>query len=115
MNSKISDKDKKDWSNFLSSNEKLSDKDSFSNQKKKRREIVFDLHGFSLEDANKKIFNQYLGLFRHPIEQVLNAENNIKHIEVYNYFNSPSSRILALIFVAEIFCISSDNTISSIL
>ena len=30
---------------------------SFSNQKKKRGEIVFDLHGFSLEDANKKIFN----------------------------------------------------------
>ena len=57
MNSKISDKDKKDWNNFLSSDEKLSDKDSFSNQKKKRREIVFDLHGFSLEDANKKIFN----------------------------------------------------------
>ncbi len=57
MNSKISDKDKKDWNNFLSSDEKLPDKDSFSNQKKKRREIVFDLHGFSLEDANKKIFN----------------------------------------------------------
>ena len=58
MNSKISDKDKKDWNNFISSDEKLSDKDSFSNPKKrKRREIVFDLHGFSLEDANKKIFN----------------------------------------------------------
>ena len=57
MNSKISDKDKKDWDNFLSSDEKLSDKDSFSNLKKKRGEIVFDLHGFSLEDANKKIFN----------------------------------------------------------
>ena len=57
MTNNISDKDKKDWNNFLSSDEKLSDKDSLSNLKKKRREIVFDLHGFSLEDANKKIFN----------------------------------------------------------
>ena len=32
-----------------------------------------------------------------------------------NYFNFPSSLIFARIFVAEIFCISSDNTISSIL
>ena len=55
MNSKISDKDKKDWNNFLSSDEKLSDKDSFSNQKKKRREIVFDLHGFSLDDISDVI------------------------------------------------------------
>ena len=57
MNSKISDKDKKDWNNFLSSDEKLSDKDLLSIRKKKRREIVFDLHGLSLDDANKKIFN----------------------------------------------------------
>ena len=57
MNSKISDKDKKDWNDFLSSDEKLSDKDLLSIRKKKRREIVFDLHGFSLDDANKKIFN----------------------------------------------------------
>ena len=57
MNSKISDKDKKDWNDFLSSDEKLSDKDLLSIWKKKRREIVFDLHGLSLDDANKKIFN----------------------------------------------------------
>ena len=57
MNSKISDKDKKDWNDFLSSDEKLSDKDLLSIRKKKRREIVFDLHGISLDDANKKIFN----------------------------------------------------------
>ena len=57
MNSKISDKDKKDWNDFLSSDEKLSDKDLLSTRKKKRREIVFDLHGISLDDANKKIFN----------------------------------------------------------
>ena len=70
MNRKISDKDKKDWSNFLSSDEKLFDKDSFSNLKKKRREIVFDLHGYSLEDANKKIFNLINNAYNNEVGKI---------------------------------------------
>ena len=55
MNDKISDKDKNDWENFLSKKEKLPNKD-FKNQKKtflKTRSI--DLHGYTLEQANKAI------------------------------------------------------------
>ncbi len=55
MNSKISDKDKKDWNNFLSKNEKLADKDLDYKKEKKKTSFTFDLHGFSLEEANKKI------------------------------------------------------------
>ncbi len=55
MNSKISDKDKKDWENFLSNNEKLSDKDKINSFKKEYITNSFDLHGFTLDDANKKI------------------------------------------------------------
>ena len=55
MNSKISDKDKEDWNNFLSKNEKLVDKDSNLIKEKKKLSFTFDLHGFSLEEANKKI------------------------------------------------------------
>ena len=55
MNSKISDKDKKDWENFLSNNEKLSDKDKINSFKKEYKTHSFDLHGFTLDDANKKI------------------------------------------------------------
>ena len=56
MNSKISDKDKKDWENFLSNNEKLSDKDKINSFKKEYVTNSFDLHGFTLDDANKKIY-----------------------------------------------------------
>ncbi len=56
MNSKISDKDKKDWENFLSNNEKLSDKDKINSFKKEYITQSFDLHGFTLDDANKKIY-----------------------------------------------------------
>jgi len=52
---KISDKDKKDWDNFLSNDEIMPDKDSDQKEKIKRKNISFDLHGYSLDDANKKI------------------------------------------------------------
>ena len=55
MNKKISDKDLKDWETFLSNNENLPDKDSNSAKREKIKTYTFDLHGFSLEDANKKI------------------------------------------------------------
>ena len=56
MNKKLSDKDKKDWLNFINSNEKLNNKDS-SNKNKRlvKIEKSIDLHGYSLEDANKAI------------------------------------------------------------
>ena len=57
MNSKISDKDKRDWQNFISSEEKIYNKDSSLSQKKADKDLIktIDLHGFSLENANKTI------------------------------------------------------------
>ena len=55
MNNKISDKDKKDWEKFIISEEKVTDKDSKSNLKTSQKSKYIDLHGYSLEEANKKI------------------------------------------------------------
>ena len=55
MNSKISDKDKKDWENFLSDNESLPNKDSALKKSSNKSTDTFDLHGYTLDDANKKI------------------------------------------------------------
>ena len=57
MNSKVSDKDKKDWESFLFNNEKLENKDEKFLTKKLHKSLTLDLHGYSLEDANKKIDN----------------------------------------------------------
>ena len=55
MTKKISDKDKKDWENFITSNEKLPNKD-FKHKKENRHKIKsIDLHGYTLEEANKSI------------------------------------------------------------
>ena len=55
MNSNISDKDKKDWENFLSKQESLPNKDLKISRNKKISSKLCDLHGYSLEEANNKI------------------------------------------------------------
>ena len=63
MNSNISDKDKKDWQNFLKKKEKLPVKDINVSLNDKLKLKSFDLHGYSLDDANQKvkdlIYNSY--------------------------------------------------------
>ena len=55
MSEKISNKDKKDWEDFLSNNEKLPNKDLKNNKKRIFKTKHIDLHGFTLEEANRKI------------------------------------------------------------
>ena len=56
MNKKISDKDKEDWENFLKNKEKIPNKDFIVNKKKRHEKIKkIDLHGFTLQEANKAI------------------------------------------------------------
>ena len=55
MNSKISDKDKKDWENFISKKETLSNKDKDIKKNNINKIKSIDLHGYSLDDANLAI------------------------------------------------------------
>ena len=55
MTDNLSDKDKKDWQNFLNSSEKLPIKDLEQINDQSVLERSIDLHGFTLEGANKEI------------------------------------------------------------
>ena len=55
MTNKLSNKDKKDWQNFLDSSEKLQSKDVDQLNKEIIPEKSIDLHGYTLEEANKQI------------------------------------------------------------
>ena len=55
MTNKLSDKDKKDWQNFLESSEKLQSKDVDQLKNQIILERSIDLHGYTLEEANKQI------------------------------------------------------------
>ena len=55
MTKKISKKDKKDWDLFINSSEKLHNKDNkFQKQVLKKTRLI-DLHGYTLEEANRFI------------------------------------------------------------
>ena len=55
MNSNISDKDKNDWEKFLKKKEKLPNKDLEKKENKIHITKSLDLHGFTLDEANKKV------------------------------------------------------------
>ena len=55
MNDNISDKDKKDWHQFINSTEKLPNKDLKHQKSKNLKVRSIDLHGYTLDEANKTI------------------------------------------------------------
>ena len=57
MIKKISEKDKKDWENFINKKERVEDKDNFLKENSDKIDhMEIDLHGYSLDEANTKIF-----------------------------------------------------------
>ena len=55
MSNDISDKDKRDWDKFITGNEKLTNKDLKYQEKKILKTKSIDLHGYTLDEANKRI------------------------------------------------------------
>tara|TARA_Y100001936_G_C15967079_1_gene608965 strand:- start:90 stop:512 length:423 start_codon:yes stop_codon:yes gene_type:complete len=55
LSNDISDKDKIDWNKFINSKEKLPNKDLKYQEKKIFKTKSIDLHGYTLDEANKKI------------------------------------------------------------
>jgi DNA-nicking Smr family endonuclease len=73
LNSKISDKDKKDWKNFISSKNKILNKDLKITKDKVKKKIIkkIDLHGFSLENANKVIEEFIAQSFEEGVNKII--------------------------------------------
>ena len=71
MTNKISDKDKKDWEKFVKGDEKVENKDQdYSNNNKQFIAKTIDLHGYTLEEANKKIFEFIENCYLNNIDQI---------------------------------------------
>ena len=71
MNNDISEKDKKDWETFISSEEKLPDKDFKKSNHKIFKTKSIDLHGYTLEEANKTIKEFIQKSFREKINKLI--------------------------------------------
>ncbi|MDC0940082.1 Smr/MutS family protein [Candidatus Pelagibacter sp.] len=71
MTNKISDKDKKDWKDFLSNKEKLPDKDYKLKKKNHYKIKSIDLHGYTLEEANSSIVEFINKAFEENINKLI--------------------------------------------
>jgi DNA-nicking Smr family endonuclease len=67
----ISEKDKKDWENFLSKNEKLPNKDIKIDKKISFKTKSIDLHGYTLEEANKSIEDFIIKSYQEKINKLI--------------------------------------------
>ena len=82
MSDKISEKDKKDWQNFISSKDKIPNKDFKIqiNTTEKTRSI--DLHGYTLEQANKTVEKFILNAFDDKISKLIVVTGKGIHSDV---------------------------------
>ena len=71
MNKKLSQKDLKDWKDFINGNQKLFNKDGIVKEEKhKRKDAEIDLHGFSLDLANSKVEKFINSCYKKKIEKI---------------------------------------------
>ena len=71
MTDNISEKDKKDWQKFLSSKEKLSNKDDRFKKEKHPKTRSIDLHGYTLEQANKSIYDFIINSYENEVNKII--------------------------------------------
>ena len=71
MTNNISEKDKKDWENFLSKKEKLPNKDNKIDKKITFKIKSIDLHGYTLEEANKIIESFIIKSYQENINKLI--------------------------------------------
>ena len=71
MTDNISEKDKKDWENFLSKKEKLPNKDIKIDNQITFKTRSIDLHGYSLVEANKLIEDFIIKSYREKINKLI--------------------------------------------
>ena len=71
MTNKISDKDKEDWQNFISNEDKLPNKDLRKQNRLSFKTKSIDLHGYTLEQANRKIEDFIYSAFAEKVNKLI--------------------------------------------
>ena len=82
MNDNISDKDKKDWQTFISSKEKILDKDFKPQIRNHLKVRSIDLHGYTLEQANNAIEKFILKAFEEEVSKLIVVTGKGIHSDV---------------------------------
>ena len=81
MTDSISKKDKKDWQTFISSNEKLPNKDLKLKQHSLIKTKSIDLHGYTLDEANKVISDFIKNCYEKKVNKIIVVTGKGLHSE----------------------------------
>ena len=76
---KLSEKDKKSWEDFLKSPLNIEDKEESKTQIKKFSRFKFDLHGFTLEEANSKVREVITYCIENKYKELLLIQESLNH------------------------------------
>mgnify|MGYP001157130122 FL=1 len=95
MNQDLPDKDKKDWDKFLASSEKLKDKDQREFKKNSLQIKSLDLHGYTLEEANKKVEEFINNSYLNNVKKLIIVTG--KGLHSNNYENPYVSKDLSIL------------------
>jgi len=82
LNDKISNKDKRDWQSFISSKDKIPDKDYKSQANNPLKVKSIDLHGYTLEQANIAIEKFILKSFEEKVSKLIVVTGKGIHSDV---------------------------------
>ena len=113
MTDDISEKDKKDWINFINSKEKVPNKDKQFNKKINIKTKTIDLHGYTLNEANKAVENFIYQAFSENINKLVVITGKGLHS---NNENDPyvSKNLSILKYSVPEFILKSENLMSVI-
>ena len=67
----LSKEDKKVWEDFIKNPSDIFDKDKSNLKKNKNQRFKFDLHGFTLDEANKKVKEIIINCFEKKYKEIL--------------------------------------------
>ena len=67
----LSEDDKKVWEDFIKNPSDIFDKDKSHLRKNKNQRFKFDLHGFTLDEANKKVKEIIINCFEKKYKEIL--------------------------------------------
>ena len=67
----LSKEDKKVWEDFIKNPSDIFDKDKSHLKKNKNQRFKFDLHGFTLDEANKKVKEIIINCFEKKYKEIL--------------------------------------------
>ena len=95
MSQDLPDKDKKDWDAFLASKDKLIDKDQREYKKNSPQIKSLDLHGYTLEEANKKVEEFINNCYLNSIKKLIIVTG--KGLHSNNYENPYVSKHLSIL------------------